>query len=135
MNALLVSSIVFGCVFAGALVGMAIRRVLPEDHLGADGKEVVRLSTALISTMAAIILGMLVSSAKSSYDARKNEVAEMSSEILVIDRLLARYGEETAEIRVQFRQVVEDGVARIWPKDTAEGGQLRPGESAELLTE
>jgi len=133
MNALLVSSIVFGCVFAAALMGMAVRRALPEDHLGADGKEVVRLSTALISTMAAIILGMLVSSAKGSYDARKNEVAEMSSEILTIDRLLAQYGEETGDIRVQFRHVVEDGVARIWPKDGVGSGELRPGANAEIL--
>jgi hypothetical protein len=135
MNAIVVSSIVFVCVFGAALVGMAIQRALPEDHLGPDGKEVVRLSTALISTMAAIILGMLVSSAKASYDARKNEVAEMSSEILIIDRLLARYGEETGEVRTQFRQTVEDGVARIWPKDASQGGQLRPGENAEILTE
>jgi len=135
MNALAVSSIVFGCVFAAAMVGMAMRRALPEDHLGADGKEVVRLSTALISTMAAIILGMLVSSAKGSYDARKNEVAEMSSEILIIDRLMARYGEETGEIRAQFRQVVEDGIERIWPKDAAQRGQLRPEGNADILVD
>jgi hypothetical protein len=135
MNALLVSTIVFGCVFAAALVGMAMRRALPEEHLGPDGKEVVRLSTALISTMAAIILGMLVSSAKASYDARKNEVAEMSSEILTIDRLLARYGEETGDLRVQFRHVVEDGAARIWPKDGARDGELRPEATAEVLVD
>jgi hypothetical protein len=135
MNALLVGSIVFGCVFAAALVGMAIRQAVPEDHLGPDGKEVVRLSTALISTMAAIILGMLVSSAKTSYDARKNEVAEMSSEILTIDRLLARYGEETGDIRAEFRQVVEDGVARIWPKDARSDSQLRPEARAEILVD
>ncbi len=63
-------------------------------------KETVRLATALISTMAAVVLGMLVSSAKSTYDARKNEVAEMSSEIVTIDRSLERYGPETGKIRI-----------------------------------
>ncbi len=59
MNSILVSSIIFACVFAAALIGMVVR--LPEEHLGEDAKDVVRLATALVSTMAAIILGMLVS--------------------------------------------------------------------------
>jgi hypothetical protein len=59
--------------------------------------------------MSALVLGMLVSSAKSSYDASKNEVAEMSSEIVTIDRLLAKYGPETGEIRAEFRQLASGG--------------------------
>jgi hypothetical protein len=135
MNSLVVSSIVFAAVFAAALVGMAIRRTLPEDHLSADGKEVVRLSTALISTMAAMVLGMLVSSAKSSYDARKNDVAEMSSEIVNIDRLLGKYGPETADLRAEFRQSVEFGLYRIWPKEASLHAELRPGNRGELLAD
>ena len=134
MNSLVVSSIVFVCIFAAALVGMAIRRALPEEHVGPDAKEVVRLATGLIATMAAMVLGLLVSSAKSSYDARKNEVAEMSSEVVNIDRLLGKYGPETEDIRAEFRRTVEFGLYRIWPKE-ARLAELRPGDRGEILAD
>jgi len=135
MNSIVVSSVIFAAVFAAALIGMAVRRAVPEDHVGSDAKEIVRLATGLVATMAALVLGMLVSSAKSSYDARKNEVAEMSSEVLAIDRLLAKYGPETGEIRAEFRQVVEIGIERIWPSQASRQSQLRPGESGEMLVD
>ena len=133
MNSIVVSSITFASVFAAALVGMALRRALPEDHVVSDAKEVIRLATALIATMAALVLGMLVSSAKSSYDARKNDVAEMSSEIIAIDRLAAKYGPETGEIRAEFRQLVVAGLNRIWPSEASRRVDLRPGDHAEAV--
>ena len=66
-----ISSIVFALVFGGALFGMCLRAVLPEDYLSADTKEVMKLGMALVSTMAALVLGLLIASAKSSYDAQK----------------------------------------------------------------
>jgi Protein of unknown function (DUF4239) len=131
MNSIVVSLIIFTCVFAAALVGMVVR--VPDEHLGSDAKDVVRLATGLVATMAAIILGMLVSSAKSSYDARKNEVAEMSADVLTIDRLLARYGPETGEIRTGFRQVVEFGMDRVWPSEASKSADLRPQDASEAL--
>jgi hypothetical protein len=135
MNAIVVSSIIFVCIFAAAVLGVAIRRILPEDHVGSDAKEVVRLATGLIATMCALVLGMLVSSAKSSYDASKDEVAEMSTEIVSIDRLLARYGPETGEIRVEFRQLVEFGLDRVWPGEASRHAELRPEDHGQILAE
>jgi hypothetical protein len=119
MNSIVVSSIVFVSIFAAAVLGMAIRKRLPETHVGSDAREVVRLSTALIATMSALVLGMLVSSAKSSYDTSKNDVAEISIEIVGIDRLLEKYGPETGEIRAEFQQLVEFGLDRIWPSEAS----------------
>jgi hypothetical protein len=133
MNSILLSSIVFACIFAAALAGMAVRRALPEGHVGSDAKDVVRLATGLIATMAALVLGMLVSSAKSSYDARKNEVAQLSSEIVLIDQLLAKYGPETGEIRAEFRQLVQAGLDRIWPSQASREAELRPGDKGNTL--
>jgi hypothetical protein len=116
MKSIVVTSIVFGLVFAAALAGMFLRPILPHDLLGSEDKEVVRLTTGLLTTMFALVLGMLVSSAKSSHDARKNEVADMSTKIVEIDRLLAGYGPEIWEIRAEFRRQVEAGVERIWPR-------------------
>ena len=128
MNSIVVSSMVFVIVFAGALVGMALRRVLPEDHLSSDAKDVVKLAMGLIATMAALVLGMLVSTAKSSYDTRKNEVAEMSSRIVTIDQLLANYGPEAKGVRADLRDLVVVGLNRIWPGEASKQVDLRPKE-------
>jgi hypothetical protein len=132
MKSIGVTSIVFGLVFAAALAGIFVRPT--HDPLGPDVKEVVRLTTGLLTTMTGLVLGMLVSSAKSSYDARKNEVGEMSTQIVVIDRLLAGYGPETAEIRAQFRQLVEVGVERIWPRKGSLPFDLKPTDHARFLS-
>lgn len=133
MNSIVVSSIVFAAIFAAAVVGMVVRRALPIDHVGPDAKEVVRLATGLIATMAALVLGMLVSSAKSSYDACKSEVAEMSWDIVAIDRLLAKYGPEAGDIRIEYHQLVEAGIERIWPNERSRTSDLRPGDHAEKI--
>ena len=131
MNSIFVSSTVFAFVFAGALAGMALRRALPDDHLGSDAKDVLKLAIGLIATMAALVLGMLVSTAKSSYDTRKSEVAEMSSRIVAIDQLLANYGPETRETRADLRDLVVVGLDRIWPGEASRQVDLRPKESAQ----
>jgi hypothetical protein len=76
-----ISWVVFACVFGGALLGMLLRNVLPEHHLKEDSKDAVKLGMALIATMSALVLGLLIASAKSSYDAQSGEVTQMSANI------------------------------------------------------
>ena len=61
------------------MCGILLRGALPSDHLSADSKDVVKMSMGLVATMAALLLGLLVSSAKSFYDAQSNELMQMSS--------------------------------------------------------
>src|SRR5262249_61458091 len=78
MSSLAVSLIVFGCVFGGALVGMFLRSRLPDHHLSPESKEVVKVGAGLIATMSALVLGLMVASAKSSYDSEKSLFTQMS---------------------------------------------------------
>ena len=80
---------VFACVFEVVLLGMLLRRVLPEYHLSTDSKDVVKLGMGLIGTMAALVLALLIASAKSSFDTQSNEVMEMSTDFMLLDRTLA----------------------------------------------
>src|ERR1700731_3214334 len=92
MSSIAISGIVFGCIFGGALLGMVIRALLPQHHLAADSKDLVKLGMGLIGTMSALVLGLLVASAKSSFDAQRNEVTQISANVILFDRVLARYG-------------------------------------------
>jgi hypothetical protein len=99
-----ISWIVFVLVFGSAIAAIYLHRLLPEHHVITDSKDVVKLAIALIATMAALVLSLLISSAKSSYDTRSNQVVQMSAEILVLDRLLAHYGAEAADARNTLRR-------------------------------
>jgi hypothetical protein len=100
------SGIVFSCVFGGALLGMVLRKVLPEHHLSTESKDIVKLSMGLVGTMAALVIGLLTASAKGSYEAQRGEFMQMSAEIMLLDRALANYGPETKDARELLRSQV-----------------------------
>src|SRR5262249_21951418 len=116
MSSLATSSILFACIFGGALLGMFLRRRLPEPHLSPESKEVVKVGTGLIGTMAALVLGVVGALAKRCFRPQKSEPAQMSAKVVFLDRVLARYGRETKEIRESVRGAVAEALARIWPE-------------------
>ena len=126
MHSLAVSSLVFALIFVSALIGMVIRRASPDDHFSSEAKDTVRLAVGLVVTMTGLVLGMLVSSSKNFYDSEKTQVAEMSSQIILLNDLLQTYGPETAQTRVMARQSVATAVDRIWPLEKSRAFQLRP---------
>ena len=127
MNAYLVALLVFAVVFAAALLGMRLRAGLPEHHLSDDTKEAVRIGMGLVATMAALILGLLVASAKGSYDVEKSEVNQMAAKISFLDRVLVNYGPETQPARQVLREAVEGALARIWSEAELGHGPADPG--------
>jgi hypothetical protein len=126
MNSLTVSAVIFACVFGAALLGMVLRARLPEHHLSADSKDVIKLGMGLVGTMTALVLGLLVASAKSSFDAQRNGVAQLAANTIAVDRALAHYGPETREIRTQLQASVDDMIRRTWPEE------LPPSERPEV---
>jgi len=109
VNPMVISWIVFGCVFGAAMLGMVLRSVVPEHHLSADSKDVVKLGMGLIATMSALVLALLIASAKSSHDTQNGEVIQMSADFIQLDRVLAHYGPETKEARAMLRDVIARG--------------------------
>jgi hypothetical protein len=71
----------------------------------------------LVATMVALVLGLLVASAKGSYDAQSTELTDMSSRIVVLDRVLAHYGPETKEVRDMLRSSVVQILDQVWSKN------------------
>jgi len=130
MNFILIRIIVLACIFGAALFGMFLRSVLPEQHLSADSKDTVRLGTGMIATMAALVLGLLVASAKNFFDAQSDELTKMSANVVLLDRVLAHYGPETKEARDLLHNAVARTLDLIWHQDhsemvpTAAGGEV-----------
>ena len=129
MSALLIAAIVLACVFGGALFGMVLRGLLPAHHLSDETKDVVRLGTGLVATMAALVLGLLVASAKGSYDTQKNGLDEIAANLTLLDTVLQQYGPPAQEVRENLRRVVGGAIARLWPADASQEPTLGAAET------
>src|SRR5262245_49672335 len=117
MNSLTIGLISAGSIFGGSLLGMGLRRLLPGHHLSKETQDVVKLSAGTIATLTALVLGLLVSSAKSSFDAMNTGVVQGSAKIIFLDRTLARYGPETKPVREQLKRSIAAGIEAVWPAE------------------
>ena len=132
MNSTIVGLIVFACTFGGALLGMRLRKTLPGHHFNDESKDTVKVGIGLVATMTALLLGLVTASAKSSFDTADSGIKKTAIDILTFDRLLARYGPETGEIRKGFRRAVQDRIDMVWPHDTSKPGELDPIRSGSV---
>ena len=130
MNTTLTALIVFGSLVGAVLLGRGLRRMLPQEHLSADSRDVIKLAIGLVATMSALVLGLLVSSAKGSYDTERSEVIQMAAKVAFLDRVLSIYGPEAAEARARFHDAVKQAVQQMWPEEARQPAQLAPNTQA-----
>ncbi len=118
MGSIIVTLIAFACMSGAVLLGMFVHSRLPQHHLSDESKDVLKVAVGLIGTLVALVLGLLVSSAKSSVDSLNAGVTQGGAKTILLDRLLQRYGrEETKEVRKLLRDAIARGVATIWPTE------------------
>ena len=114
-----------GVMLLGAGLGVLLRRWLPDHHLDDHARDLVRLGAGLVGTIAALVLGLLINSANSSYEAQRGEVRQIAANLILVDAVLDQYGPEAKPVRVLLRKAVDQMIDRIWhhgePKD---GGAL-----------
>jgi hypothetical protein len=124
MNAWTVGLITFACICAGAALGMALQQVLPEHHLRESSKDVVKLVSGLIATLSALVLGLLVASSKSSFDAVNDGFKDGAARVLLLDRVLAQYGPAAKEVREQLRAAVAGQLRALFPDEAGAGAAV-----------
>lgn len=134
MNSITLSAIVFASLFGGVLLGVFLRGILPEEHLSATSRDLVKMGIGTIATMTALVLGLLVASAKNSYDTQSRELTEMSAKIVVLDRILAHYGPEANQARELLRNTVTYMLESTWSgKRSGHSQMAAPRISGEIL--
>lgn len=129
------SLIVFVFVFGGALLGMVLHTRLREHHMIAESKNVVVAGIGLVGTMAAIVLGMLISSAKGYYDTQNAELTQLSANVVLLDRVLSHYGPEAADARAGLRESVSRALDQMSPGNGPPTQQLKDSSKVESLYE
>ena len=118
MSPFAIGGIAFLCVFGAASIGMLVRSRLPDHHLSPDSRDAIKLATAVIGTLSALALGLLIASAKRSFDEAGAELRGSAARILLLDRVLAHYGPEATGMRTTLRRLMEVRVSKA-----ASGGE------------
>jgi hypothetical protein len=124
--------VILPVLFSGALLGMLIGRLLPPDHVSSETKAVISVSMAVVGTASALVLGLLTSSANSSFSTRNTEVSRMSADIIRLDRLLRRYGREADASRDGLQRYTAMKFDDLFPGGT--GGKPNVDNPATLET-
>jgi hypothetical protein len=116
---IVIALIVFAIVSASTLLGLYLRDHLPEHHLSEESSSAVKLGVGVVATIAALVLGLLISSAKSSFDTVASDFVHNAANVVRLDNALAQYGEQTQALRGTLKhdyaswiQLVESSDAR-----------------------
>src|ERR1700732_3110282 len=122
-GSLILGLISAGCIFSGVLLGLLLRGLLRDQVLHPDeSKDAIKLGAGMIATVSALVLGLLVASAKSTFDSTEEAITQRAAKIIFLDRLLSDYGPETKATREQLRQTVAASLNMIWADEKSGGG-------------
>jgi hypothetical protein len=137
MFSLLTAAVVFAVVFAGAMLGQWVSARLPEHHRSSESHDAVKLTTGMISVLAALVLGLLTASVKNAFDATDSQVRQFASTLILLNETLKDYGDETAAARNQLRRYTARALDDNWPQESSSAVKtpvrMEDVEAGELL--
>jgi hypothetical protein len=117
MEPLTIGLVVAGCTFVGSMLGMLAGAVLPKHHLSTESKDVVKVVMAMTATISALVVSLMISTAKTSFDDKDSELRQQAAYTILLDRLMAQYGPETREARIQLRGMTEQKLRAVWGEE------------------
>jgi len=109
-------------ILIGAAIGMGLKRLLPADVLEGGSKEAIRLGAGFLSTLAALVIGLMIASAKNSYDTQNSNIRQLGANVVLVDQMLLKYGPETKTARALLRELISTAASRIWLENAERDG-------------
>jgi hypothetical protein len=103
----------FVAIAAGIAAGMLLRQRLGEERLE-SATEMIRLGASFLATLSAVLISLMIASAKSSYDTQDSHFRQLAAYLVETDRLLSQYGPESKQVRLLMRQAMPAAIDRIW---------------------
>src|SRR5664279_5777950 len=135
MSAPLIAFIILAFMLFGMALGSYFRLVLPDEHTQADSKDILMPSAGMMATLIALIIGLLVTSAKGNYDDTTSSITQSGAKIITLDYYLSNYGPEAKESRELVRQATVAAIERVWPNESTQRADLAKMEAATGMAE
>ena len=112
------------CVFTGGIAGLQLHRVLPAAHLTRETQDVVRLGTGMLSVLASLVLGLLISTAKTSYDTTDRAMRAFAADLILLDETLRDYGDTARTPRDLLRDYTRQAREDHWPASSGKAANI-----------
>ena len=96
LSPLMIGLLVLVVILVGMFAGRTVRRLLPPGDLTEETKSLVSVSMAVVTTISALVLGLLISNANNSFIALGGQVTSLSAQIIRLDQILRRYARTVA---------------------------------------
>ena len=135
MSAPLTAFVILVCMLGGMALGSYLRLVLPDDHTKADSKDILMTSAGMMATLIALIIGLLVTSAKGNYDNTTLGITQTGAKIISLDYYLSNYGPDAKVEQELVRQATASAIERVWPNESTQGADLTKMEAATGMTD
>ena len=135
MSAPLTAFVILVCMLCGMALGSYLRLVLPDDHTQADSKDILMSSAGMMATLIALIIGLLVTSAKGNYDNTTLGITQTGAKIISLDYYLSNYGPDAKVEQELVRQATASAIERVWPNESTQGADLTKMEAATGMTD
>lgn len=104
---------IFIASFAAFRVGNRVSRYVPVQHLSPEARHAAHVGISMLATLVALVLGLMITSAKHSFDDRQTELLRLASAVVLLDRALVGFGDEAQECRKRLRELFESVRARV----------------------
>jgi hypothetical protein len=117
MNTITASLLVAACIFCGGMGGLYLHRFLPRDHLTRETLDVVKLGTGMLSVLASLVLGLLIATAKTSYDSTDQAIRNYAAELAMLNETLRDYGGVASVPRDRLRDYTQRFLREGWPRN------------------
>jgi hypothetical protein len=128
-----IGMIIDAILFGSALLAITAARFLPEHHLSPETKGVVTVSAAIVGTLSALVVGLLISTSSASFTAKSQQVTQVSANVIILDRMLRRYGPDAQDIRILLRQYTEAQRVDWFPTNSDQTPDLENGTTNTIL--
>jgi hypothetical protein len=102
-------------VFGGGMLGLLLGRVLPEKYHSDATQRVVQTATGMVSLLSALVLGLLVATAKNKFDTSNQQVEQFAASLMLLNRELVNYGPEANDTKTLLRKYTVAKIAETWP--------------------
>jgi hypothetical protein len=135
MSAPLTAFVIFVCMLCGMALGSYLRLIIPDHHTQSDSKDILKTSAGMMATLIALIIGLLVTSAKGNYDNTTSGITQSGAKIITLGYYLSNYGPEAKEARELVRQATASAIERIWPDESTQEVDLTKIEMATGMAE
>jgi hypothetical protein len=129
---LAVAMVAFIAIAGATFVGLLLQKALPREHLSDASKDTVKVGMGMVATLAALVLGLLVGFATTSFTDLRADVRQTAATTVLLDRALAQYGPETKDVRNLVRRTTAARIAAMWPEGRFRGSEPETDNAAAL---